>query len=276
MEEAKASFEEAIVHHPDNADNYFNLGNVYLSLTGEPNFTQAHRNFDRALELEPRNSKLHHAKGLAYQAKSEFISLAENGKHYNLQEDQENVQLAIENFKNALEHCETFISSMFHLGLMYRRTGMFHDALYQFTKVSEKLSNDKTVYIQRGLVYQDMGNNWQAIADFERAIALDETYSPAHFYLGISRLNDHKPKEALVHFERALDLDTNKENPGIFDGLARCFHRLGRYGEAIEEFKNALNLEKEKGNPYPVEFLKNYAQCYFDMQDYEQSIYNLD
>lgn len=272
MDDAKLSFEEAIHHHPENADNYFNLGNVYLSYL-QPNFEMAHRNFDKALELEPHNSKLHHAKGLAYQAKSEYISLADNGRGYNPQEDQENVEMAIYNFKNALEHCETFISSMFHLGLMYRRTGMFHEALYQFTKVAEKLSKDKTVYIQRGLVYQDMGNNWQAIADFERAIALEERYSPAHFYLGISKLNDHKPEEAKVHFERALDLDTNRENPGIFDGLARCYHRLGRYQEAIEEFKNALNLEKEKGNHFPVEFLKNYAQCYFDMGDFDMSIH---
>jgi hypothetical protein len=41
-----------------------------------------------------------------------------------------------------------------------------------------------------------MGNNWQAIADFERAIAIDESYSPAHYYLGVSKLHDRKPKEA--------------------------------------------------------------------------------
>lgn len=65
-----------------------------------------------------------------------------------------------------------------------------------------------------------MGNNWQAIADFERAIALEEDYSPAHFYLGVSKLHDHKPAEAKAHFEKALALDTLRENPGIFDGLA--------------------------------------------------------
>lgn len=31
ISEAKESFEEAIRLHPGNADNYFNLGNVYLS-----------------------------------------------------------------------------------------------------------------------------------------------------------------------------------------------------------------------------------------------------
>jgi tetratricopeptide (TPR) repeat protein len=101
------------------------------------------------------------------------MSLLDNGMHYDPVADDLNVKRAIEQFQLALDHCETFISSMFHLGLMYRRTLRFHEALYQFSKVQEQLSKDKTVYIQRGLVYQDMGNNWQAIADFERAIALD-------------------------------------------------------------------------------------------------------
>lgn len=74
-----------------------------------------------------------------------------------------------------------------------------------------------------------MGNNWQAIADFERAIQLDEAYSPAHFYLGISKLSDHKPEEAKKHFERALILDVNRENPAIYDGLARCYHKMNKY-----------------------------------------------
>jgi len=39
-----------------------------------------------------------------------------------------------------------------------------------FSKVESKLPNDKTVYIQRGLVFQDMNNHQAAIKDFEKAI----------------------------------------------------------------------------------------------------------
>lgn len=37
MEEAKIEFEAAIDLHPENADNYFNLGNVFLS-SEKPDF----------------------------------------------------------------------------------------------------------------------------------------------------------------------------------------------------------------------------------------------
>jgi len=36
---------------------------------------------------------------------------------------------------------------------MFRRTGNFNEAIRQFTRVMEKLPEDKTVYVERGLVY---------------------------------------------------------------------------------------------------------------------------
>lgn len=89
------------------------------------------------------------------------------------------MSLAIEYYKQALSCDENFISSMFHLGLMYRRTHNFSDALRMFSKVESKLPNDKTVYIQRGLVFQDMKNHQAAIRDFEKAIELDPSYTVA-------------------------------------------------------------------------------------------------
>jgi len=49
---------------------------------------------------------------------------------------------------------------------MFRRTSNYSEALKQFSKVMEQLPNDKTVYIERGLVYQDMQNHHMAIEDF--------------------------------------------------------------------------------------------------------------
>ena len=83
---------------------------------------------------------------------------------------------------------------------MYRRTEKFHDALQQFTKVQELLPNDKTIYIQRGLVYQDMGNHQFAIRDFEKAIKLEPDYALSWFHKGVSKL-----KSGLIRDEAIED-----------------------------------------------------------------------
>ena len=80
---------------------------------------------------------------------------------------------AIEMYKQALLLSENFISSRFHLGQMYHRTNQFHKALKCYSNVLQKLPEDKTVYIARGLVYQDMGNHQFAINDFNQAIKID-------------------------------------------------------------------------------------------------------
>jgi len=57
--------------------------------------------------------------------------------------------------------------------------------------------------------------------------------------------------------------------------MAQCYHKLGKYQEAITQFNLAIDAEVEKGNKYPVNFLKNFAQCHFDNGQYEDSIKQL-
>jgi Flp pilus assembly protein TadD len=58
---------------------------------------------------------------------------------------------------------------------MYHRIHDFHEALKCFSKVMIWEQSDKTVYIARGVVYQDMGNHALAVDDFNKAIELEET-----------------------------------------------------------------------------------------------------
>ena len=68
-------------------------------------------------------------------------------------EEEEMVKMAIKFFTIALQLDEDFICSMFHLGLMHRKTGEYSEALKLFTRVIIQLPNDKSVYLERGLVY---------------------------------------------------------------------------------------------------------------------------
>jgi tetratricopeptide (TPR) repeat protein len=98
---------------------------------------------------------------------------------------------------------------MFHLGLMYRRTHNFSDALRMFSKVESKLPNDKTVYIQRGLVFQDMKNHQAAIRDFEKAI--DPACLSTHADKWMEQLD-----KAKTQFEKELKvLEFNSNKIGI-------------------------------------------------------------
>ena len=116
-----------------------------------------------------------------------------------------------------------------------------------------------------------MGNHSFAIQDFEEAIRIDPRYSLSRFHLGVSKLKSRQIREAIEDFKQADELDNLEENPGIFDGLGCCYHALRDYPQAIEYFDMAL--EKEPTN---IDFLKNRAQCYFNMNQFEESIADLE
>ena len=77
MINALENYKQAILLNPDNADNFFNRGNVYLYQAGQlkeyEKYAEAHEDFDQAISLDPNNAKLYHAKGLVYQEQSEEL-----------------------------------------------------------------------------------------------------------------------------------------------------------------------------------------------------------
>ena len=123
-------YKEAIMINPANADNYFNLANVHQHMK---EFDKAHLNFDAAIQREDRNAKYYHGRGLCFQEQAE--ALANNSRDSNSKEVLDLVYRAIEFFQQAVQYCSTFASSMFHLGLMFRRIHAYREALQQFTKV---------------------------------------------------------------------------------------------------------------------------------------------
>lgn len=63
-----------------------------------------------------------------------------------------------------------------------------------------------------------MGNHQFAINDFNQAIAIEPRYSEAFYRRGISQLKSRRYMEAIEDFKQSLDLDTKHENAGVFDG----------------------------------------------------------
>jgi tetratricopeptide (TPR) repeat protein len=63
LEDALLDYKEAIRLNDQSSENFFNRANVFMS---QSQFDEAHKDFDRAVELEPTSAKLYHGKGLAY------------------------------------------------------------------------------------------------------------------------------------------------------------------------------------------------------------------
>lgn len=121
--------------------------------------------------MDQLNPKLWHSKGLAFQTEAE--KKMSGKKEVDAGDIKDLNSKAIDMFQEAIRIQDSFVASRFHLGLMYHRTAQFQPALKCFTKVLQKIQDDKTVYLARGCVFYDMGNYKMAIDDFKQAIDLD-------------------------------------------------------------------------------------------------------
>ena len=104
---------------------------------------------------------------------------------------------------------------------MLQKVYNFHEALKQLTLMVNLLPTDKTIWIQRGLVYQDLGNHDLAIADFTEAIEIDSTCSEAMFHMATSKLKASMIDASIEEFKKSAAIEASAK---IQDGLGCCYH----------------------------------------------------
>lgn len=100
----------------------------------------------------------------------------------------------------------------------------------------------------RGLLYSEMLDFSRAESDLTRAIEVNPNYAYAHLWLGMTMFYQARPREALVHFERANDLD-----PLFFqhpNWIASALTALGRHEESLAFSRKAQELGKFHPNTY--------------------------
>ena len=118
-------------------------------------------------------------------------------------------------------------------------------------------------------------NRWSADPDrsFElaqelaqRAVALDDTESYAHFALASVYIWAKQHDRAIAESEKAIALDPNFANGYASLGLVLCY--AGRSEEAIEALNNAMRLDPH----YPDIYLHFLALANFHLERYDDAI----
>jgi lipoprotein NlpI len=101
------------------------------------------------------------------------------------------------------------------------------------------------VLVDRGIAYWRMGQLDQAIADFDRALALKPDYVPAYHGRAIAYRDKNLPEKAIADYDAALRLDS--EDAFAYENRGRTALHLGRIAAAIEDLGKAVSLEPDDG-----------------------------
>jgi tetratricopeptide (TPR) repeat protein len=129
-----------------------------------------------------------------------------------------------------------------HNGRNYFTEGMteFVDNNYEksialLTKAIDNDASHKLALVARGSAYLKIEQPDAALADFERAIAVDDTYARAHHLKGIALESKNENEKAIEAFNRAIE--HNPEYGAAYYSRATLHTKMGNTDRATDDIQ---------------------------------------
>jgi adenylate cyclase len=126
---------------------------------------------------------------------------------------------------------------------IFGSTNSPQESLEKAKELAQKaLAIDDSLSIAHGLlssIYSQKREHAKAIAQGERAVALDPNGALANEWYGVSLYSAGRYKEAIPTFQKAIRLNPLGSS-NTFSSLGTCYRRTGRFEEAVLAYRQAL------------------------------------
>ena len=258
---------------------YINLGKDEYS---SGNYDGALYCFDKAIALNPDNSRLYNDRGLSYLAL-------------------EDIDKAISDFSKAIELDTDFEEAYYNRGVAYFGQGDYYDrepfknATSDFTKAIELNPDNLEAYYNRGLAYGQFLHYYgkpfdsevidkyhKALADFDSVLELDPTYALAHAGKGNVYYRYGDFDNATAEFNKALESENQIIQEVSLKGLAAVYYSRGRnyagdHHRIYEDLRGTLDYEKAvELDPTLMIALGHLTGSYVSLGEWNKVIENCD
>ena len=285
---AKQNFTDLINQNPKDANNFFYLGNIYLTQF-DPNFTEAQDSFNKGLALDPKSYLNKIGLASVKLGKGDRSAIAEiqqivkdskekdaevlfrAGEALTLFEKNNSPDLAISYLNKAIEKAQKNgvpAHYYYSLGDAYRLKKDPGNAMSAYDKAEAVAKNKASVYTRKGTLWIAAQQWQQAKQNIDKAIAVDPTYAPAYKALAGFNIKYQKNAEAtqnLINYTKYAD-----EDPYTQLEIAKLYFTNDDYANA----KTTLNAVFDKVND-PIKY-KLRAYILYGEGDYIGAKQNMD
>jgi tetratricopeptide (TPR) repeat protein len=242
--EAIAHYQKAIQLNPDYADAHYNLGIV---LVRQKQSAEATRQFQLALQINPDNAGAHYNLGVVFGLQGDL------GK-------------AVEQYRKAIENKPDYADAHGNLANVLVAQGRLDEAVKEYRRTLELVPDSAQAHFRFGQALQMLHNFAAAKTEYQKVLELDPKHLPAH--LSLAWLLATCPEASLRDGNKAVELTQQAEqlaggeSPQILDTLAAAYAAAGRFGEAVETAKRALNLSATQDNKPLAEAIPSRLKLY--------------
>jgi tetratricopeptide (TPR) repeat protein len=125
--------------------------------------------------------------------------------------------------------------------LTFRQTGIWRDSIVFWSYVIEKgAERSPLAYYNRAIAFEKTGRIDEAIADYDKAIALYPSYHEAYNNRAIVFKKIGLFDKAIADFDKAIALKPDQYM--VYNNRALVFERVGLYDRAITDFDRVIAL----------------------------------
>ena len=279
FDEAIAHYQKALVTRPDSADVHNNIGRA---LTAEGKFEEAIGHYQKALVTAPTSGEIHNNLGFALLRKGDLDE-------------------AIGHLQMALVDEPAFGEAHYNLGVALVQKGRLDEAITHYQKALATDPDSPEIHNNLGFALLRKGNFDAATDHFQKAVAANPDFAEAQYNLGnVLYYLQGKIPDALAHWRASLRVDPNAvpvlnqtarvlattpeaaqrdgamavtlaeravqlgggTNPAILDTLGAAYAEVGRFSEAVEIVRRAIDFAGKQNNERLAAALKARVALY--------------
>jgi protein O-GlcNAc transferase len=224
LDEASASYREAIAANPQDADACLNLG---FALNEQQRYEEAERALQRSLELNPALTDALYILGV-------------------MARRQGRTEIAIEKFARVLELKPDFEIVYGDLCEMLLERGHIERAREIVLKGTAVYPEVVEFHAQLGSLYAHENDLERAINCFQTALKIQPDHAQVHGWLGGVFRRSNRFADALASYDKLVRL--SPASVEAFNDRGIALAGLGRHEDALASFQQALLLEPRHAN----------------------------
>ncbi len=172
---------------------------------------------------------------------------------------------AIVHYQRALDIWPDDADAHNRLGNILAGRGQLEEAIGHYQRALEIRPNYAAAHDSLGVALASRGQVAAAIAEFQKALEIKPDHPAALNNLAWIRATHSDPRfrdgpQAVTLAQRAVELSVS--DASALDTLAAAYAEAGRFAEAVQTAKKALDLAVEQGNPALAESIRAKLRLY--------------
>ncbi len=104
-------------------------------------------------------------------------------------------------------------------------------------------SDPVKLFFKNGEAFRTIEHYKEAIAEYDKALAIDDTYQMIHYWKGVCHFIIKEYDQSIASLERAIELSPNYK--AAYSALMKVYNELGNNEKSIETFERVADIEED-------------------------------